>query len=188
MPPGTDVVVPPPAAEVKPAAGPTTGRVIVKSTPTGATVSLDGKVRGHTPVTIRELTFGTHALVVSRAGFATDTRDFSVSADRPAGDVLVELKAARAPVAPPKPALKTGSLDVNTRPAGATVFLDGKPIGVTPISVPEVKVGSHAIHVELLGYKSISATIDVAAGQTARFTVTLEHTTGATPGPTTRRD
>jgi hypothetical protein len=147
---------------------------------------LDGKMRGRTPLTVRDLAFGTHALVVSRAGFANETRDIALTPDRPAGDVLVELKAARAPAAvpPPKSALKTGSLDVITRPGGATVFLDGRSIGVTPMHVPDATLGSHTIRVELRGYKSISTTVDVAAGQTARFTVTLEQTTGAT----TRRD
>jgi hypothetical protein len=192
LPPGTDVQVapsPPPAAELRAAAdlkspvpdpaqtrAAATGRMAIKSVPAGAEVSLDGKARGRTPLTLRGLPFGTHEVVVSRSGFAAETRRVEVSAAQPAGEVLVELHAAHPSAVPPKPAeAKTGALDIDTRPRGATIVLDGKTLGVTPLEVAAVAAGSHELRVELSGYKSITTTIDVTAGQTTRFTVSLEH-------------
>ena len=65
--------------------------------------------------------------------------------------------ARREPVAPktaPAPGptgVYVGTLYVDSNPRGATVLLDGRKIGVTPISLAEVPIGSHVLRVELAG-------------------------------------
>jgi hypothetical protein len=54
------------------------------------------------------------------------------------------------------------------------VLLDGKSIGVTPLSLGDVPIGSHVIRVELAGKRPWSSTATVSAGQTARVTMSLE--------------
>jgi hypothetical protein len=70
--------------------------------------------------------------------------------------------------------LKTGAIDIDSRPPGARVFVDGKAIGVTPLRVPEVAIGAHTVRIELTGYKTLTTTVQVTAGQPAKLNVSLE--------------
>jgi hypothetical protein len=47
-------------------------------------------------------------------------------------------------------------------------------IGQTPASVPGLSPGSHALRLELEGFKPLVSTFTVKAGETARVAVTLE--------------
>ena len=69
--------------------------MLVRSSPAGARVMLDGKEVGITPVTVRALAFGTHIVRVTRDGYLDDERRVAVSARRPAQSLIVELSRAR---------------------------------------------------------------------------------------------
>src|SRR4029450_9741705 len=56
-----------------------------------------------------------------------------------------------------------GSLYVDSRPSGARVFLDGKLIGSTPLEVPSVPAGEHAVRLESDGYRRWSSSVRVVA-------------------------
>ena len=81
---------------------------------------------------------------------------------------------APAAATPTAPAATTGSLYVDSRPRGASVTVDGRTAGQTPVSLAEVTPGAHAVHIELTGKKPVSATARVVAGKTERITVSLE--------------
>jgi CRISPR/Cas system-associated exonuclease Cas4 (RecB family) len=182
VPPGTDVQVTTPVAPASGTAAATSGRLVVTSTPAGAAVLIDGQSRGRTPLTIRGLSFATHTVVVARSGYKNETRRVRLSPGTALGDVTVELTRLRAApaatppthAAPQAAAAKTGSIVVDSRPRGATVFVDGKRLGVTPMRVPDVPAGSHTIRLELAGHKPVTSTLVVASGDPTRFTVTLE--------------
>jgi hypothetical protein len=63
---------------------------------------------------------------------------------------------------------------VDSRPRGARVFIDGKPVGTTPLSVPDIRIGSHVVRLELPDHQIWSATTTVTAGQQSRVTGSLE--------------
>ena len=63
---------------------------------------------------------------------------------------------------------------VETRPAGARVIIDGKPAGVTPITLSDLRAGSHPLRIELLGYKTLMTSVIIKAGERSRVAVTLE--------------
>lgn len=67
-----------------------------------------------------------------------------------------------------------GGLTVDSKPTGARVFLDGRLIGTTPLAVPGVSAGSHAIRLELDGYRRWSSAIRVVASEQNRVTASLE--------------
>jgi hypothetical protein len=69
-----------------------------------------------------------------------------------------------------------GSVVVESRPAGAQVFLDGRGVGVTPLSIPSVPIGSHVVRLELSGHKRWSTPIRVVAGERVRVAASLEET------------
>ena len=70
---------------------PEEGRVLVRSSPAGARVVLDGEAVGVTPLTVRSLTIGSHALRVTRDGYAPEERRVIITAAQPAQALIVEL-------------------------------------------------------------------------------------------------
>jgi hypothetical protein len=158
------------------------GRLLVRSTPAGARVFVDDRERGQTPATIMELARGTHRIRLVREGYVVEERRIAITTAQPSPAITIELKrssapAAARPAASPAPATagaSVGALTVDSRPAGASVFLDGQPVGITPLSLPQVAEGEHAIRLERDGYRRWSSSIRVARGQRQRVTASLE--------------
>jgi len=71
-----------------------------------------------------------------------------------------------------------GSLVVISRPPGAMVRLDGRAVGKTPLTLSAIGAGSHAVRIELDGYRPWSAAIQVVAGTQNRVTASLEQRPG----------
>jgi hypothetical protein len=65
-------------------------------------------------------------------------------------------------------------LTVDSRPAGARVFLDGKLMGTTPLGIPNVTAGEHAIRLERDGFLHWSSSVRIVAGEQNRVTASLE--------------
>jgi hypothetical protein len=68
----------------------------------------------------------------------------------------------------------TGSIYVDSRPRGARVFLDGKEIGTTPVQIPDVRIGSHVVRLQLADHRVWSNSVSVSAGKESRVTGSLE--------------
>jgi PEGA domain/Protein kinase domain len=163
------------------------GRLLIRSTPEGASVSVDGRDYGKTPATVRDLAHGPHQVRVTRDGYAAQERRVVISSSRPSQSVNVTMartppppparSATAAPAPPagtPTTSRATGALAVDSRPTGARVFLDGKPIGTTPLMVPSVAAGDHAIRIELEGYRPWSSSVRMVAAESNRVTASLE--------------
>ncbi len=164
----------PPARPAGAAASTTAGRLLVRSTPGGAEVFVNGERRGVTPLALRDLAFGAYAVRVVRAGFAPVDERVVIDAGRPARSLelaLARASAAAAPAAAEAPA--PGSLLVESRPAGARVVVDGADIGVTPVTMPSLAAGPHTVRIERAGYVSITTTARIEARTRARVAVTL---------------
>jgi hypothetical protein len=184
---GTDVALTPntanaarEAAGARTAAPPTsaTGRLLIRSTPAGARVVLDGRDVGETPLTVRDIARGAHTVRVVRDGYVADQRRVIVSAARPAQSLTIALArvrpAAAVPATPTRPGPSVAALSVESRPTGASVFLDGKLIGSTPLQMGEVAAGDHAVRLELEGYRDWSSTVHVVAGERRRVAASLD--------------
>ena len=87
----------------------------------------------------------------------------------PAPAPQVEESAQAPAVAPGTP----GSLVVDSRPPDARVFVDGREIGRTPVTLPNVPPGEHVVRIERDGYQTISTTTRVEPGARARVAVSL---------------
>jgi hypothetical protein len=157
------------------------GRLLVRSRPAGARVAVDGKDYGVTPAAVRDLARGAHRVKITRDGFATLERRVVISSARPAQSMTVALVRARA-AAPvrgaaagaPAASRLTGALAVDSRPAGARVFVDDKVVGTTPMALPAVSAGSHVIRLEHEGYRRWSSSVRVIASEQNRVTASLE--------------
>jgi hypothetical protein len=67
-----------------------------------------------------------------------------------------------------------GSLQVLSRPAGAQVILDGRSVGKTPVTIPELASGPHEVRLELPGFNRWATTVDVKSGNATRVAASLE--------------
>ena len=176
---------PPPANAVPPAAPETPpagfGRVLIRTTPAGALVTLDGRPRGAAPLSLGDVSPGTHRLGVAAPGYVSEEREITVSAGAPATAVNVALTPLAAVEAPARGApggagarVGAGSLYVVSRPAGATVTVDDAVVGVTPVAAPDVAFGTHRVRIELPGYRPWVTEVDVSGTEPVRLGASLE--------------
>lgn len=113
---------------------PPSGAVVIESTPPGSTVLVDGTPVGATPLTAN-LAPGAHRVEFRRGGEART--------------VAVDVADGRStPVRFDWSRVNVGRLQVLSEPAGATVLIDGRPSGVTPLTVDAVPTGTHAIELQ----------------------------------------
>lgn len=156
------------------------GRLIVHSTPAHAGVIVNGTWRGRTPLTLDDLAFGRYVVRIVQPGYQVARQEVSLGAAETSHTLEARLDRTEAPAAahepPPAaaPAVTTGTLFVDSRPQGATVFLDGHPIGRTPFTLPDVAIGVHVVRIELAGKKPWTSAARIVAGETARVTGSLE--------------
>jgi hypothetical protein len=108
-----------------------TGTAVLESVPPGSQVYVGGTVVGTTPMTT-QLSTGQH-VVEFRRGENIRTVEIEITADQ---STLARLdwNAAR-----------TGTLRVESTPTGATVIIDGRERGVTPLTLDDLTVGSHEV-------------------------------------------
>ena len=185
----------PPVEPRRPAAAPaasapaawTAGRLNIRSTPPGAKVSVDDRFVGQTPTSVRDLREGPHSVRITRDGYAVHDRRVVITRERsvqlinatlarqapPAGRGAPVPARSPAPAAPAA-ATGTGMLSVESRPSGANVVLDGKVIGTTPLTTQSVPTGTHAIRLELDGYRIWAGAVRITANEQARVRASLE--------------
>jgi hypothetical protein len=142
-------------------------------------VTVDGTPRGATPLSLRDVALGTHAVQVGLTGYEAETRDVALTAAEPVAALTVDLQAvAGVPQTPPTPPIRppvgTGTLAVESRPPGAQVLLDGRVVGSTPLTASDLAVGRHEVRIELAGYQVWTGTIEIAAAQRVRIAASLD--------------
>lgn len=170
------VTPPAPQPETPVRAAAVTGRIVIRSVPSGALVTVDGRRAGETPLTLRDQPLGTHSVQVARRGYVPETRKVTLTSRAPAQTVSVQLKAGAAQgssAAAPAAGATTGSIYADTRPRAARVVIDGKPYGMTPVLVPQLSPGTHTVRLEMDGYAPSSTSVVVRAGEQARVSVSL---------------
>ena len=147
---------------------------------------MNGAWRGRTPLTIDDLAFGHYVVRIVEPGYRVAREEFTLSPRSARQTITTTLeREPQAPASrtatPPRPAEPpasqsafTGSLFVDSRPQGASVMLDGRVVGKTPLMLSDVRVGTHVVRIELAEHKPWSSTTRVVAGQEARVTGSLE--------------
>jgi serine/threonine protein kinase len=67
-----------------------------------------------------------------------------------------------------------GVLQVDSRPRGAQVFVDGRLVGITPLLLTDVRPGTHAVRIDLRGHRRWVTSVEVAPGERQRVAASLE--------------
>ena len=73
----------------------------------------------------------------------------------------------------PAPTPIVGKLTISSTPLMADVTLDGKPVGRTPIDIPNLLVGNHTLKISKAGYADNTQTITISEGKTTMVNPTL---------------
>jgi serine/threonine protein kinase len=162
------------AATTKMVAPIDSGRLLVRSTPAGAGVLVDGRSRGVTPLELGELAFATYTIKVSHPGHDTRQQRVTLSERRPTRSVDFELRPTSVPSDATRAPNSPGSLRVTSRPSGAQVFVDDSLISTTPFQLSNVAVGVKHLRIELSGYKSWTTSVQIESSTRSQVSAILE--------------
>jgi TolB-like protein len=143
-----------------------TGKLVVNSGTPGATVFVDGQPRGPIKNGSLELTLepGPHEIVVRAGGHSDDRRTVNVQAGQSAS-LTVALRRALA------------TISVSSTPSGATIKLNGRPLGKTPYS-GSVEPGDYEVVFELEGFDSVSTKLSASPDAPRKVEATLRQSAG----------
>ena len=121
---------------------PTVGTLRVDSQPSNASVFVDNRLKGLTPLEIDAVRPGAHRILIRHDGYEDDLRTVTVRVGEvtPVSALLAEL---------------IGFLNIRTQPNGADVYLDDKKIGTTPLENRAVKIGEHEVSLKREGHRGI---------------------------------
>ena len=159
----------PVASEPAPAA--VVGRLLVRSTPPGVRVAVNGEPRGTTPLALAGLPSGAYAVRLAGDGYESQEHQFVITADDP----IVSISAELVPAGDTGTAsLGVGSIFVDTRPRGVEVWLDQRLVGETPMRIPNVAAGAHDVEFRHDGYRDWATTVQVGRSAQARVTASLD--------------
>jgi formylglycine-generating enzyme required for sulfatase activity len=146
----TEPVAPPPPP---PTVGP--AGVEIRSTPAGATVSIDGvQQSAQTPATLQPVAPGEHTVVISLSGYRSATNVVRVKAGETNTVDFANMEVMPA------------TAIVKTVPPGARIWIDSvEQKELTPAQLP-IKPGNHIFIVSMTGYQAMRKDADAKAGGT----------------------
>ena len=138
--------------------GPTTANLTLRTQPPEVEVQLDGRqvYSGGTPYKIPGVSSGIHTLRVSADGYKPLERRFQIEDQ----DVVVALELQRR--------TDETALEVESRPGGATLYIDGARKDQTPTRV-KIEPGQRSLRIVKPGFLPWEGTIDALPGRLMRL-------------------
>jgi len=112
----------------------TTGILVVRSEPTGATAYVDGIEKGTTILQIADIGVGDHEIRIEKNLYYPYSEILNIQPD-----MIGEVKTVLKP--------NFGSLSINSLPIGSVVMINGQVKGKTPYSIDRIKSDSYNIRV-----------------------------------------
>lgn len=150
----------------------TIGYLSVTTSPSGATLYVDGTSQGTTPKSGITLTPGSHDVLISKTGYSDYPQTVTIEAGK-TKELTVTLTSDQQPDT-------TGTITITSTPSGAAIYLDGVSKGMTPAKLSGISPNTYTLRLTKSGYKDFSGTVAVAAGKTTTVTATLNAITTAT--------
>jgi formylglycine-generating enzyme required for sulfatase activity len=143
------------------------GRIELASTPSEASVSVNGEFRGRTPLSLRLSPGREHRVTLTKPGYETATRELSVAADS-GRRVEIDLTP------------QYGDVEVTSTPP-ADVWVDNERRGSTPLQLALTAV-SHTIEVRRDGFATERSELTPRPGFPQKLAVTLTQLDEASGG------
>jgi hypothetical protein len=137
---------------------PETGSLYIRSDPSGADLWIDSRYYGQTPGTVGDLNPGSYDILLRKSGYLDHEESARVNAGRTA--------TVYAGLTPNTPDTGSGTLQVDSRPGGASIYLDDDYQGTTPSSGRAVYIrsldpGSYTLRFEMPDYQTYTDTVVV---------------------------
>ena len=129
---------------------PADARLIVNTIPRGANVTVNGRYRGQSPITLSLSPDVDYEIGLSKAGYGVTKRSLRLESDA-SESMTVDLSA------------RLGTVTVVVQPEDATVYVDGQARGRGKTTV-RLSAAPHAIEVRRAGYASWKRTITPRPG------------------------
>jgi len=141
------------------------GTIDVMSEPSGAEVTVNGIVKGVTPIKVEGVPKGRATVKFHLDGFEDEVRELAINA----GDqqtLPVVLKGL------------PGTLHLISVPEGARFYVNDEARGKGPLAITGLKPGDYAVRAELEGYGTLSKTVTLGSGMSAREEFRLSNVMG----------
>lgn len=138
------------------------GTLSISSSPSGASVYLDGTYRGVTPINIPGISAGSHAIKLTKSAYD----DYSTA-------VIVNSGSTTSITGILNAHPTTGSIYATSSPSGSSVYLDGMFKGSTPIVLDSLSPRSYSIKISYPNYGDFSSSVNVESGKTTNIYGTL---------------
>ena len=136
------------------------GTMELKSVPDGASVTMEEKYQGKTPLTLSGLNPGTYTVTFSEFGYQKFVTQIPVVAGR--------ISYVTTTLVPDQ-----GALAITSVPSGAGVQVDGASTGITPVIAGNLTSGNHTVAVSLDGYQPWQQTVTLLPGQILPVAINL---------------
>jgi hypothetical protein len=133
--------------------------------PAGASVHVDGNLVGTAPIRVRDIQPGDHSYRIEAEGYEAVEAEFSFEEGQ---NLLLRLELLSS----------AGLFQVESTPPGAAVWIDGEPVGSTPLMLTEQPPGSHKVRVALDGYAEVFRIVDTSDGRKGEVIATLREQGG----------
>jgi len=152
-----------------------TGTLSLAVSPPGGEVLVDGVSSGFIDQSgihvLRDITAGYRNIQITLAGYKDWFERVYVEPN-----MNTKIRVTLTPIT-------TGSLQVSSEPSSANVLLNGAPVGITPVTIPDLPAGPIQIQLTLPGYQDWNGETAVMIGQTVPVFGTLIPIVVETPKP-----
>lgn len=141
------------------------GVVNVLSDPVGAEVTVNGIVRGHTPLLVRDIPKGTATIKLKLDGFKDEVRELKMTAGEQQ-TLSVTLDGL------------PGTLHLLSVPANAKFYVNGEARGQAPLSIPNLAPGDYTVRCEAENFATMTKVISIGNGESVREEFRLSNVLG----------
>ncbi len=152
-----------------------TGTLSLAVSPPGGEVYVDGVFSGKVDQSgihvLRDIDSGYRNILIKTPGYVDWYERVYVETN-----MNTKIRATLTPIT-------TGSLAVSSVPSSAEILLNGNPVGITPLTIPDLPAGLVQIRLTLPGYQDWSGETSIIIGQTVPVSATLQPIVVQTPEP-----
>ena len=156
-----------------PLQSPSTGDLLVTSTPTGAAVYLNGNYQGVTstagPLDITDLTAATYTVLLKKSGYNDYTSTVKIVAGQTAQVAATLQTSGTQPAG-------TASAEIMSTPEGADVYINNIYKGVSPLNLQNFPIDStqsYTVTIKLEGYTPYTTAGKISPGQSVQINAAL---------------
>lgn len=163
---------------------PQSGFLSVESSPSGASVSINGIHKGTTPTELISLPVGYHTISVSYQTYESQSFRVLIKENEVSKKDIRLKKSEGFRVKPGETeqlVQKKGKLTIITKPGGANVWIDGEPVsGRTPFTVEEIGAGVHRVRIKkwmeapINNFLEIEEAVEVKANKTELLNIDFD--------------